>query len=319
MGFASTVLILLWMAGACPNGIAVEERIGHADELLRSGAYREALVEFSQALECLETAKPTGLLVAVLNNLAGIHADLGNYRDSERLYLRALRIWDHLNLAERPSRPGIQLNLVVVYIQAGWLRKAQRLADEIGHDLATAGPQQRLRFLICLGNLRMAQKRLGESSEYYRQALELAETSGLEGAPGFLWNSIGAVRMEQGKMTEAVNSFERAVTAHERAGKSEHPDLIAALTNLGAAYLAEGHLKQAQTVLARARSLVERSFGVSHPALYQILMLEARVLDRLNRKAEAKQSRRRAQTISRNKGPRDPSAFVVDIEDLRRR
>jgi len=201
------------------------------------------------------------------------------------------------------------------------------ICDEIGErlrmilDRDAAPLPPRLQVLM----LRLFEQELNQSPsvapaiEDMVRALELAETSGLEGALGFLWNSIGAVRMEQDKMTEAVNSFERAVTAHERAGKSEHPDLIAALTNLGAAYLAEGHVKQAQTALARARSLVERSFGVSHPALYQILMLEARVLDRLNRKAEAKQSRRRAQTISRNKGPRDPSAFVVDIEDLRRR
>jgi hypothetical protein len=82
--------------------------------------------------------------------------------------------------------------------------------------------------------------------------------------------------------------------------------------------LVEGHLKRAQAVLVRARSLAERSFGVSH-ALYLILMFEARVLDRLNQKAEAKQLRRRAQTMSRNKSPRDPTPFVIDIEDLRRR
>src|ERR1043166_9451571 len=104
-----------------------------------------------------------------------------------------------------------------------------------------AGPEQRLRVLELLGNLRRAQKRPGESAEYYRQALELAETIGGERDVGFLWNSIGVVRIEQGKITEAVNAFEQAVTAHERTGKSEHPDLIAALTNLGAAYLAEGH------------------------------------------------------------------------------
>src|SRR5207245_4900720 len=138
----------------------------------------EALGEYSQALACLKTTNPTGLLVAALNNLAGIHADLENYRDAERLYLRALRMRDHVDVADQPSRPIIQLNLLVVYVQAGWSRKAQRLVDETGHELATTGPQQRLRFLGLLGNLRRAQKRREESAEYYRQALELAETIG---------------------------------------------------------------------------------------------------------------------------------------------
>jgi tetratricopeptide (TPR) repeat protein len=313
-----TVLILMWMAGTCPDGNAIEERIRRADALLNSGVYREALAEYSQVVECLKTGNPTGLFVAALNNLAGIHADLQNYGEAERLYLQALRFRDQLNVSEKPSRPVIQLNLLVVCIQAGWLRKAQRLVDATTHELATVDPQLRLRFLDLLGNLRRAQKRREESAEYYRQALELAETIGQEGAAGFLWNSIGVVRFDQGKIAEAVNAFERAVTAHERARGSEHPDLIAALTNIGAAYLVEGHLKRAQAVLVRARSLAERSFGVSH-ALYLILMFEARVLDRLNQKAEAKQLRRRAQTMSRNKSPRDPTPFVIDIEDLRRR
>jgi tetratricopeptide (TPR) repeat protein len=198
----------------------------------------------SQAHACgLETANPTGLLVSTLNNLAGIQADLENYREAERFYLRALRIWDHVNVAERPLRPVIQLNLLVVYVQAGWLRKAQRLVDETDHGFAMAAAEQRLRFLDLLGNLRRAQKRREESAEYYRQALELAETIGGEGSAGFLWNSIGAVRIEQGKITDAVNAFERAVTAHERTGQGEHPDLIASLANLGAAYLAEGHVE----------------------------------------------------------------------------
>jgi tetratricopeptide (TPR) repeat protein len=314
----STVLILLWMAAVGPAGNLVEERIRHADELLRNGAYQEALGELSKILVPLETAKPTRLLITVLNNVAGIQADLENYHDAEKLYRRALHMWDHIEPADRPSRPGIQLNLLAVYVQAGWLRKAERLVEEAGNELATADLQQRLPFLDCLGNLRRAQKRLEDSAGYYHEALELAQKTGREGTAGFLWNSLGVVRVEQHKMTEAVDAFERAVGAHDSAARREHPALIATLSNLGAAYLAESRIEPAQTVLDRARSLAERFLGVSHPAHYRILMLQARMFDRMNRKAEAKQWRRRAQSI-RNQGPRDPAAFVVDIEDLRRR
>jgi hypothetical protein len=57
--------------------------------------------------------------------------------------------------------------------------------------------------------------------------------------------------------------------------------------------------------LERARNLIEKFFGASRSALHGILMLEARVFDRMDR-IEAKETRRRAKTISRNEGPRIP-------------
>jgi tetratricopeptide (TPR) repeat protein len=230
-----------------------------------------------------------------------------------------VRVWNQIEPAERMLRMDIRLNLLVFYVQAAWLNKAERLLAEIGDDLATAGVQQRLQFLDCLGGLRRSQKRLDDAARYYGEALELAETTGRNVTGAFLWNSLGAVRLDQHNLIEAVAAFERAVGAHESTGGPDHRALIASLTNLGAAYLADGQLEKAQTVLERAKNLAGRSLGDSHPALYGILMLEVRMYERTNRKADAKQCRRRARSISRKTRARDRAAFVINIEELRRK
>lgn len=315
----SPVVIFGVAAAFCLSGQTLETHLRRADEFLRRGAYLEANVDLTQALVTLQGAKPTRLMVTVLNNLAGVQADLGNHRDAEKLYLRSLRIWEQLDATDRPSRLSIQQNILVLCLQAGWFRKAERIVEESAGDFQAADPGQRIHFLDCTGNLRRAQKRLAESEAFYREALDLAQATSDSDAAGFLWNSIGVVRAERRRMTEAVDAFERALDSHERAGRRQHPALIATLTNLGAAYLATNRVAQAQAELARAGSLAERFFGSSHSSLYRILLMEAKAFDRMNRRAQARQARQRAHAISRTSAPRNPGAFVVDIEDLRRR
>ena len=297
----------------------VDQGVRRADELLRAGAYREARAELSRVLENLDSTKPTPLLVTVLNNLAGIEADLENFRDAEKLYLRSLRAADSLGMPNASSRLSIQQNLLVVYLQAGWWRKAERLIENRAADFDAASAKQRLQFLDSTCNLRRARKHFEQAAACYQEAIEQAVSTAQHDSTGFLWNSMGVVWAEHRQMTRAMNAFERAVTAHESIGRGRHPVLITTLANLGAAYLAEGQMAKADPVLHRARKLAEQFLGPSHPALYRVLLLQAKLFDRMRRKVEAKQVRRRAEAISPINGRRDPSEFVIDIDDLRRR
>ena len=309
-------LVIFGFASFCLYADDINTVLRRADEHFRRGAYKEAYTEMNNALRSLEGAKPTGLMVTLLNNLGDLQADFENPKDSEKLYLRALRIWDQLDATDRPSRLTIQLNLLGLYLDTGWLHKAERMAEKSARDFDRADSEQRIQFLHCIGNLKRLQKHFDQAEVQIRAALALAEAAGDSGAAGYLWNSIGIVLAER-KIISSTGAFEQSLYNHERAGRQEHPALIPTLINLGAAYLAENRAGSAQAVLERAKSLAERFFDDSHSSLRTILLLEARTFDRMNRRTEAKQARQRAQAISRASGSRRTDAFVIDIEDLR--
>lgn len=312
-------LIPLLAASVWLQGQMIDQRLRRAQELIRSGSYADARLELTELLGHLELAGPAPLLLTVLNNLAGIHADTENYREAERLYLRSLRISGQLAPANPPSRLSIQQNLLVLYLQAGWLGKAERLAGQVHGEFTQADPKQRLQFLDCLGSLSRARKRFDEAEGYYREALALAQATGETGVSGFLLNSLGLVHAGRRKMKAAANAFEQAVASHEAAHGKQHPVLITSLTNLASAYLASHRLREAQSTVERAGALLELTPNASQLLLYRLLLLESKALGRLHRKAEARQARQRADDIRQRSGSRFPDGFTVEIDDLRRR
>ena len=313
-GLRKPSMKLWYLFFACLATDPVDEMLARADQLFRRGAYREATAVMNQALHRPGTGPSTRLTVTLLNNLASLQTELENYRESEKLYLRSLRIWEQLAEADRPSRPAIQQNLLSLYLQAGWLEKAEGAMRELTNRLEQAGPAERIHFLHCGGHLRRLQKRFPEAAVYFREAIALA---GESGEAAYLWYGLGALLLEQRQGAEAATALTRAVEIHERAGRREHPALVTALTQLGSAHLAAKRPAEAMIALSRGLTLAERCFGMSSEAAYRILVLEAQACDRLHQRAEARRIRGRAEAIRRD--PLNSRARMVDVEDLRQR
>jgi tetratricopeptide (TPR) repeat protein len=289
-----------------------QSRLNRANDLMRSGSYEPAQAELKILLHEVEQSGAPKLLFGILNSLAAIDIEMERYEDAERLYLRSVPVWEALPPPQRAAETEPDLNLLALYVQAGWLKKAEDIADRV--TTADSGPRQ-IRVLDGLGNLRCAQKRFSEAEGFYRQALALAGASVEQEIAGTLWNSLGVALASQRKWNDAIDAFQQALTHHEGTWGGEHPVLIPTLTNLGGICLEQKRSQEAVVSLARARRLAESNFGSSYPGLYQILVLLARSYDRTKQTAQAKATRLEAELLRQSAG----IPHRVNIHDLARR
>ncbi len=288
-----------------------ETRLRRANELVLRGGYEQPKAELTALLREAEKTGPAGLQLGILSNLAVIEAEMERYSQAERLYLRSGQVWEQLPPAQRTAEVDPRLDLLSLYVQAGWLKKAERIAGEV---TVAASRKQQIRALDGIGNLRCGQKRFAEAIEYYRQAIALAGDEGDEGTAGSLWNSLGVALARQRRLDEAVEAFERALSHGERAWGNQQPVLIATLTNIGGTCLDLNRLERAASALARARDLAEKTLGPSYPGLYRVLILQSRAFERAKCREEAKAARRKAEMLRSSLN----SKYTIDISDLPR-
>jgi tetratricopeptide (TPR) repeat protein len=71
----------------------------------------------------------------------------------------------------------------------------------------------------------------------------------------------------QGRYAEALPLEERVLSLREKALGAEHPDVGAALNDLGVLYLEKGDFGRAEPLHQRALSIYEKAFGPEHPAV----------------------------------------------------
>lgn len=290
---------------------APDTRLQRANELLLLGSYDQAQAELQALLRQEQSSGQPALVPIILNNLAAIEVEMERYSQAERLYLRSMRAWEELPPADRKAAADPRLDMLSLYVQAGWLKKAELVAAQLS---PASDPRQQVFVLDALGSLRAAQKRFDEAVAYYRQGLQLAEVDAGGVSAGPLWNSLAVALVGQGKLPEAVSALERALVQNERVWGPQHPVLIATLTNLGGVCLQNNSLERAASALARARELAEKTLGTSYPGLYRILLLQARAFELGKQKAEAKAVRKQAEMIRRSLH----DTHTVDINDLAR-
>jgi tetratricopeptide (TPR) repeat protein len=89
-----------------------------------------------------------------------------------------------------------------------------------------------------LGNLYLAQGKLGEAEKMYERALQGYEKAlGLENPSTLdIVNNFGSLYMNQGKLGEAEKMYERALQGHEKALGLEHTSTLLTVNNLGSLY-----------------------------------------------------------------------------------
>jgi tetratricopeptide (TPR) repeat protein len=195
-----------------------------------------------------------------LNNLAGLHYNLGKYAEAESIWKRAMAIME-------------------------------KTGGDVTFSFATG--------LNNFAELCKKQGKYVEAEPLYQKALAINEkTLGQnhpDVAPGL--NNLALLYSCQGKYEEAEQLHRRALEIREKALGSQHPEVANSIENLAAVYFNQGKYAEAEPLLQRALTMHEKGLGTDHPDMVLILENYATLLREMNRDDEAARLVTRAEEI----------------------
>src|ERR1700730_1494241 len=109
--------------------------------------------------------------------------------------------------------------------------------------------------------------------------------------------SLGVVYDAQGKSTEALPLYKRALAIREKALGPDHPNVAASLDSLAGVYLAPGRYAEAEPLHKRALAIYEKALGPDHADVATSLNNLAELYRNQGRYAEAEPLHKRALAI----------------------
>ncbi len=225
-----------------------------------SQAYRAlAIRENYLGKEHLEVAE-------VVNHLAEIHANNGEYAKAEPLYQRVLTIREKAWGAEHPEVANALSNLGLLYINASNYTK---------------------------------------SEPFLRRTLEIRRKLFGEQHPAFALSLSNLARMHQGKGedNQAVPLYQRALAIWEKTLKPSDPQPAASLNFLAMIYNNRGDYGTAEQLYRRALALREKAYGPNDSRVASVLNNLALARNNQGDSAEAEQLFIRALTIFEKVSP----------------
>jgi CHAT domain-containing protein/tetratricopeptide (TPR) repeat protein len=295
VGFASAP------AAAQADLQAIDRRMS---QYAAKGNYAAALIE-AKKLEAAVKARfgsDHENYIAILNNLAFLHAALGQYDEAEDLYKRALA-WREKN-AGADSLPVAKTldTLAKMYVDQSRLGEAEPLMRRALAIAEKALPSTDPYVSKLLNDLAVVVEQQGkyvEAEGYYKRAianLELVKgANNIEVARAV--GNLAVTYQHLGRYEEAVELHRRALPILEKSLGQNHPDVATELANMAGLLQALDRYREAEGLLKRALAIREKTFGAGHPEVATALSELASVYEGLGRSAEAEASYRRALAI----------------------
>jgi tetratricopeptide (TPR) repeat protein len=141
------------------------------------------------------------------------------------------------------------------------------------------------------------------------------EPQGIEASE--VLNGLGMVYLEEGRIDDALLSFENALKLAE-AAHAPSSSVAHLLVNIGSLHFRAHRLATAESIYQRAMAMAESSLGPEHPLIGQILFNYAVVLRGSRKRALADKFEKRGLAILRS-SVASGGAYTVDVSDLVRR
>jgi tetratricopeptide (TPR) repeat protein len=114
---------------------------------------------------------------------------------------------------------------------------------------------------------------------------------------GWLFNNRGAMRERQGRLTDALEDSQRAVTVKEKIHGPDSADVGLSLSNVAILLEQLGQAEAAVPYIERAVKALEAGLGPEHPRTAVLLSNYGEILNRIGRFADAREMSRRALAI----------------------
>jgi tetratricopeptide (TPR) repeat protein len=202
--------------------------------------FEQALAAFQEALGLIDREREPGAYGVVLHDIADVHTATGDLQAAAASYRDAVK---YKLLAGDPGDLASTLvALGTCLIHADEPTEARSTLDQAKELLSREGSriERRLR-AIRLQELGRAYEELGgrkqqgaygEALTAYTAALELVDAETDPDIYGTLWQDIGDVHTADGRLSEAVRAYEKAVQ-HLRGAEDASERLPSALISLG--------------------------------------------------------------------------------------
>ncbi|HZH32001.1 MAG TPA: CHAT domain-containing protein [Pyrinomonadaceae bacterium] len=247
------------------------------------GRFKEAESCLLRALKILE--KPPGISdkqfqqpdeVAVqtgqvLNNLATLYQETGDYVGAEKYLLRSLALREQLLGRDHPHTAITLNNLATLYRVKGDLKRAEGMLLQSLEVLRKAHKDDdNLDVAALVNNLADVYRERGEyarAEELLAKVLEIRERvhRGEHPDVALSLNNLASLYAERGDGERAGALMRRALLMYERLLGAEHPDVGYVLNNLGMLSKAQGDYNRAEEMLRRALEIRSKALGGKHP------------------------------------------------------
>jgi tetratricopeptide (TPR) repeat protein len=186
----------------------------------------------------------------------------------------------------------------------GELKRAEQLFSSVIQSLPAYGPAWG-----ALGQVQFAQGHDQEAEANFRRAIDLSDRKDARK----IKNDLAVLWESRGKRSEAVALLQSIVS--ETAPGRER---LRMLTNLGAWQSRLGHHQDSLQSLAAALTEAETTVGPSHPDTAQVLQALGQALQKAGRKADARQVRQRAHSLTAEFAAQtNAGSATVDVRDLK--
>ena len=243
-----------------------------ADLLVRDGKWDEAKARYDEALELgNEFFGPRHFRIAsLLNNLAILHSDRGDYETARQVSRRALEIRIETLGEHHPDTADGVNNLASLERRAGDLEEARRLFERALLLWREAFDEDHERIAYGLSNLGDVELELdhnAEAEELFSQAIAILEKFP-EHDERNLANAVdnlGTAYMRQARYLEAEQAFDRALSIRGRTAGEGHPEYATSLNNLANVKRYAGDLEAAAQLYEQALAIQLESLGERHP------------------------------------------------------
>jgi tetratricopeptide (TPR) repeat protein len=306
------VLPRLLMAGTLiVSACARQETSWQADrdagrEAHRARRYHDAEKKFTSALEKLErSASDTEELADSLDDLASVHGAQRAFDKAEPLRQRALEVRKKLLGESHKDVAASADRLASVYVS---LRKLDEAALLYERSLAiyerATGPLHKdvAAAIDRLAGTYVRLRRFDDAAALYARALTIREkTAGMSsGEVASSLDRLAALHVRNKKVADAEPLYLRALAIREQIS-AEEAIVAGNLTDLAKVYVLTKRYGEAESLYHKAVSLLEKSVGVDHPALGEVLDDYANLLREMRRRPEADTISNRARAIRAKK------------------
>lgn len=294
-----------------PNRLA--EQLNLARSKQHAGQYAEARAILKKALSETPGSAP------LLNALASVEQDLGEYLECERLYLRALRV---SKLSESdPERIMIASNLATLYLDTNQYSKAEKFREQLekfAPRVLQEHPTDAAYLFNVIASLEHAQRRDDEAEQYYTQSLHLLQKAEGPASAGaaVVEANLGFLRLQAGQYESAANFFLQAIRCIEIASSPSDPALIRPLVNLARCENMRGNPSVAETIARRAVELSTKILGREHPVTARAMLEQATALRKIGRKSDARELEKLAKISLQESSAENRAGHTVELRDL---
>ncbi|MEV8431744.1 FxSxx-COOH system tetratricopeptide repeat protein [Streptomyces chartreusis] len=233
----------------------------------RARPYAEMLLKASERLYGPDHLPPH--LAPVLNLLAMIHRNLGDYPRANELAQRALALCDGQDERMWAETSGALTALATTYRNLGRFEDALRL-DWRSVQISLARSGYTPFTSVSLSNLGLSLRGLGRYEEALKvaeQALEISrETLPADHVTNLTnLNNLTIALLDLERHEEAERAGLHALEAAERILDQDHPHFSVALSNLAVVHTRSGRHEEALPIAERAVLLSVRTLGPDHP------------------------------------------------------